>query len=118
FTRYAFADNVKHVAKTWFPDIYGDESNKPRALLQAVGTKFREIDENVWIKTMFEHIDSQEGIAERYNFTSENVIVTDCRMPNEYKALKERAFIFIRIDVDEEVRLQRLIDRGDSFNEK
>lgn len=118
YTRYAFADNVYNVAETWFPNEYGNNGEKPRALLQAVGTKFREIDEDVWIRTMFEDIDEQEKIAKQYKLTSENVVVTDCRMPNEYKALKDRGFKFIRIDVDDGTRLQRMRDRGDSFTEK
>lgn len=118
YTRYAFADNVKSVAETWFPDSYGIDGEKPRALLQAVGTKFREIDKDVWINTMFEDIDAQEEIAKRYNLTSESIVVTDCRMPNEYQALKDRGFKFIRIDVDDETRVQRMRDRGDTFTEK
>lgn len=118
YTRYAFADNVKSIAETWFPDSYGSNNEKPRALLQAVGTKFREIDEDVWIKAMFQDIDEQEKIAKQYNFTSESVVVTDCRMPNEYEALKNRGFKFIRVEVDDETRLQRMRDRKDSFTEK
>lgn len=118
YTRYAFADNVYSVAETWFPDSFGKDGEKPRALLQAVGTKFREIDSSVWIKTMFEDIDEQEKVAKRYSLTSESIVVTDCRMPNEYEALKNRGFKFVRIDVDDETRLQRMRDRGDSFTEK
>lgn len=118
FTRYAFADNVKNVAETWFPDAYGNHEEKPRALLQAVGTKFREIDQDVWIRTMFEDIDARRLDSIKFGFTTESVIVTDCRMPNEYEALKKRGFTFVRVDVDNETRLQRLRDRGDAFTEE
>ena len=118
FTRYAFADNVKLIAEVWFPGLYGDGKEKPRKLLQDVGTKFREIDSDVWIKAMLEDIDSNEGVAKAHGFRIEDVVVTDVRMPNEYKALKDRGFKFIRVDVDNETRIQRLRDRGDSFTEK
>lgn len=118
FTRYAFADNVKLVAETWFPDLYGKDGEKPRALLQAIGMLFREIDEDVWIKSMFTDVDSKRERDIKSGYRVENVIVTDCRLPNEYEALKERGFIFIQIDVDEKTRLQRMRERGDIFSEK
>lgn len=114
FRRYAFADDVRNVSKKYFPDAYGDVTNKNRKLLQDVGTKFREIDPHVWIKSMLRNMKEDERISPY----DSDVVVTDLRMPNEYEALKERGFIFIRVVVDKEVRLQRLRDRGDVFNEE
>lgn len=117
FTRYAFADNVKKVAKQWFPDLYSS-NNKPRAMLQKIGTDFRMIDSNVWIKSMFDDIDDESEDRLKLGYQEENVVVTDCRMPNEYAALKERGFIFIKINVDDQTRMKRLLDRGDTFTEE
>lgn len=117
YTRYAFADNVKNVADKWFPHLY-DVKSKPRWLLQAIGTKFREIDPEVWIKSMFEDIDDKKAIGDRYGLIDEFIVITDCRMPNEYEALKDRGFTFIRITVEEETRNRRMKDRGDSFTEE
>lgn len=117
FTQYAFATHVKNVAKMWFPDLYGDGKEKPRWLLQAIGTKFREIDEDVWIKLMFQDIDDEVAIRRRCMEAQEHIVVTDCRMPNEYKALKERGFVFIRVHVDEDIRRERMVNRGDIFTE-
>lgn len=116
YTRYAFADNVKSVAKTWFPELFGDGKEKPRWLLQKIGTMFRDIDEDVWIKALFNNIDKVANLRKRYGEIKEYIVITDCRMPNEYQALKERGFIFVRIDVDEKVRQQRMKDRGDKFS--
>lgn len=116
FTRYAFADNVKLVAETWFPEIYGDGNKKPRELLQAVGTKFREIDESVWIKALLDDIESKNEQLIKEGFYSENIVITDCRMPNEYQKLKENGYTFVRICASDEVRKQRMIERGDIFN--
>lgn len=117
YKRYAFADEVKEAAKKYFPHLY-NEKNKPRWLLQAIGTKFREIDPEVWIRAMFNVIDANKQYAEKYGYAEEAIAVTDCRLPNEYKALKERGFTFIRINVDEEIRTQRMIERGDNFSKK
>lgn len=114
FTRYAFADNVKKVAKQWFPHLYSIDK-KPRAMLQKIGTDFREIDEDIWIKSMFKDINMEADERFRLSLAEENIVVTDCRMPNEYQALKDKGFIFIKIEVDEFIRLERLLDRGDIF---
>jgi dephospho-CoA kinase len=117
FTRYAFADNVKAVAKQWFPDIYGNENKKPRALLQSIGTDFREIDGDIWIKALFKNMDDEAHERKKLRYTTEHIVVTDCRMPNEYEALRNRGFTFIRIDVNEDERLKRLVERGDVFSQ-
>lgn len=117
FERYAFADNVKAVAKQWFPDVYFDENKKPRALLQHIGTSFREIDPDIWIKSMLDNMDNEAEERKKLRYACENIVVTDCRMPNEYEALKNKGFIFIRIDVNDEERIKRLIARGDVFSE-
>ena len=118
YTRYAFADKVKEVAKKYYPDLYGEITEKNRWLLQKVATMFREIDADVWIKAMFKVMDRVSKIRSGYGEMQENIVITDCRMPNEYEALKNRGYIFIRIDVDEEICKQRLLDRGDIFNNK
>lgn len=115
FSRYAFADNVKTVAKQWFPHMYGSDNKKPRALLQAIGTHFREIDAQIWIKALLKNMDDEADERKRLRLATESIVVTDCRMPNEYEALKNRGFIFIRIVVNEEERIKRLIERGDVF---
>lgn len=116
YYRYAFADEVKEVAKKYFPHLY-NEDNKPRWLLQAIGTMFRDIDPDIWVKALLNQIDKTNDILKGYGLAREVVVITDCRMPNEYEALKERDFIFIRIKVDKGIRKQRMIDRGDEFTE-
>lgn len=118
YTRYAFATHVKITTKKYFPERYGNGEEKDRSLLQEVGTKFREIDPYVWVKAMFNDIDEEASIRKKCMEMQEYIVITDCRMPNEYQALKERGFTFIRIKVDEEIRKQRQIDRGDKFTEK
>lgn len=118
YSRYAFADNVKLVAETWFPELYGDAKEKPRWLLQAVGTMFREIDEQVWIKAMLDDIESNKRIREKNKHSKEFIVVTDCRLPNEYQALKEEGYTFVRLHTSPELRAGRMRERGDRFNEQ
>lgn len=118
YSRYAFADNVKLVAETWFPKLYGSITKKPRELLQAVGTKFREIDENVWINAMLDDIRGHRIAQQQLGWSQEFIAVTDCRLPNEYEALKREGYTFIRLRVDKETRLSRMRERGDIFDEK
>lgn len=116
FTRYAFADNVRLVSEAWFPEMYGDGTKKPRELLQSVGTKFREIDENVWIKALLDDIRRKNEQLIKEGFYPENIVITDCRMPNEYQKLKENGYVFVRICASDEIRNQRMIERGDIFD--
>ncbi|MGG0667887.1 hypothetical protein ABE073_05075 [Lederbergia citrisecunda] len=116
YRRYAFADNVKKVARKWFPHLY-DEEKKPRWLLQMIGTMFRKIDPDIWIKALLADIDKEQNILKKYGYAPEAITITDCRMPNEYEALKKRGFTFIRITVYEEIRRQRMLDRGDNFTD-
>src|SRR5690606_27039836 len=102
------------VASQWFPDLYSSYE-KPRALLQTIGTDFRNINPDVWINAMFKDIDKEREDRIKNYEPKENIVVTDCRMPNEYQALKNRGFIFIKIEVNEGIRLKRMIERGDTF---
>lgn len=116
--RYAFADNVKMVAEKWFPNLYGEGKKKPRWLLQAIGTNFRDIDEDTWVDALFRDIDEKQDELRKSGYTEESIIITDCRMPNEYEALKERGFVFIRVNASPEVREARMIARGDIFKKE
>ena len=88
--KIAFADKVYNIAY----DLFGMEE-KDRALLQAIGTKMREIDDDIWIKYLLKN-------------NKNNVIVDDARYENELKALKSNGFIIIKLDIDKDIQLKRL----------
>jgi len=69
---------------------------KDRELLINIGEKFREIDRDVWLKYMWKHSNNIP-----------RVVVPDVRMLHEYKYLKERGFIFIKIKANYEIRSER-----------
>lgn len=59
-----------------------------RELLQKIGQGFREIlDPDIWVKTLFSSYKE-----------SDNWLITDVRMPNEAKAIKDRNGILIKIN--------------------
>lgn len=115
YTRYAFADLIRYLAELLFPERY-NESNKDRKLLQKLDI-LRSIDPLVYVNNVLRQIDNRNEESERYSFVRDSVIITDTRQPNEYQALKDRGFTFVRIVVDENVRKQRMVDRGDVFVE-
>jgi len=88
--KVAFADKVYNIAYDLF-----NMKTKSRELLQAIGTKMREIDEDIWIKYVL-------------NNNDDNIIVDDLRYPNELNALKQAGFILIKLELDKDEQLKRL----------
>jgi hypothetical protein len=70
-------------AKDTYPEV--------RRILQHVGQSIRKRDPDYWLRI---GLTALEGVAAR-GFPA---VVTDCRYPNEAEALRERAFMFIRIE--------------------
>jgi dephospho-CoA kinase len=75
-------------------DIFG-MTTKDRQLLQQIGTKFRDIDDKVWINYII-------------NKHPDNVIIDDVRYQNEITTLKENGFILIKLSISRELQLTRL----------
>jgi len=72
---------------------YGFSSNpadywSPREIMQAYGQFFRSIDYDFWVKHLFNVIEFKEY---------KNVIITDCRHPNEVDGVKAHKGYHIRI---------------------
>ena len=60
-----------------------------REIMQAFGEFYRSIDYNFWVKKLFSVVDDKEY---------ENVIITDCRYPNEIDPVVEKNGYHIRIN--------------------
>jgi len=88
FIKLAFADKLKEIARDLFPEQF-ETGEKPRKLLQDLGIKMREIDEDVWVNYVLRKIK---------NLPKEtNIAIDDLRFLNEYKALKNEGFFVVRI---------------------
>jgi AAA domain len=91
FTPLAFADKIKSLCEELFPEDFeaarlaGQE--KPRALLQHVGTElFRSYRKDVWINYVIRQL--KPGV---------DYVVSDCRYQNEADALKANGFLLVRV---------------------
>ncbi|AOQ24617.1 Dephospho-CoA kinase [Moorella thermoacetica] len=98
FQRFAFADKLKEIIQDLWPDAF--KNGKPRKLLQDVGTKMREIDKDVWVNYVMRQIGNKD-----------RVVISDCRLMNEYEIAVRYDFVPILIKCDEKVRLERLKKR-------
>jgi hypothetical protein len=109
FTRYAFADALKEIVYRLNPlvenagggpairmqdvvDGYGWEvakkSPEVRRLLQVMGTEAgrQVLGDNIWVDTVLNKVGD------------DNVVITDCRFPNEAQAVQARSGVVIRVE--------------------
>lgn len=86
----SIAGKVKEIATEMF-----GMKEKDRKLLQTIGTQFREIDNDVWIKYLI-------------NQNLDNVIIDDLRYENEAKLLKEDGWYIIRLNINEKLQIERI----------
>lgn len=96
---------IQKLKKVWtFADVEQKKGNPAiRKLLQLVGTELgRELIgyENVWVDKL---INAAYGI--------ENVVVDDCRFPNEAAALREHGFRLVRVTRPEIDRMLMMKDK-------
>lgn len=112
FKRYAFGDGIGEIIHKYFPDTL--KHGKPRHHYQFIGQQLRELDEDVWIKYLLKKVEADEPkrAVQEIPF---NVVVTDARQYNEYLRLKENGYIIVKVETDEDIRLERMRALGDNF---
>jgi dephospho-CoA kinase len=99
FHRYSFAEKLKEVALDLFPVQFKKDR---RNLLQQLGAKLREINEDVWVNYLL-HTMPGNSIT--------NIVITDCRYENEYDICTKDGFIAVKVNCDDRVRAERLYQR-------
>ena len=92
FVQLSFAKRVKELACELF-----NMQGKNRSLLIDFATKMRSIDRDVWIRSM---------LVDCENHTK--VVVDDLRLNNEYHTLKQLGWYLVKINIDENKRLDQL----------
>ena len=92
FVKISFADKVKEIAKDLF-----DMKDKNRHLLQSIGTKMREIKEDVWACYTVKKACKQDF-----------VIIDDLRYKNEFNQVKDAGFILIKLKISKKLQVDRL----------
>lgn len=108
FKKFRFGDGIREVGKVAFPEAFNGKQ-KPRELLQGIGQQLREIDPDIWVNKVLKDIESSQA---------RNVVISDLRQPNEYKALREAGFYIVRIIAPLEQRIERAKASGDKFDLK
>jgi len=88
FVKLSFAGKLKEIARDLFPEQFECEQ-KPRKLLQDLGMKMRDIDQDVWVNYVLRIVRSLPKES--------NIAIDDLRFMNEYKALKNEGFFVVRI---------------------
>tara|TARA_Y100000389_G_C17467926_1_gene527440 strand:- start:3838 stop:4596 length:759 start_codon:yes stop_codon:yes gene_type:complete len=97
----SFAKRLKQLAKELF-----NMTGKDRGLLIDFATKMRDIDKAVWIRAMFCSIQNKEDI-----------VIDDLRLKNEYETLFQNGWILVKLDTDENIRIQQLQNKyGEKYN--
>ena len=108
--RFAFADEVKRLARELFPEEFV-QNDKPVDLLQWLGSTMRQRNPDVWINKLSTMIQiTKDPIP--------NLVVTDVRYPNEVQALKKLGFTIVKVQVPVEVSVERCKATEINFTEE
>ena len=102
YTRIAFADALRSVAK-----IAGAEYENDRIYLAQLGDKLRELMPNFLLEVVRMKVESIEG----------PVVIEDVRFPSEEEFCSAIGATTIRLEIPEEVQLQRLQERDGKSGE-
>jgi hypothetical protein len=106
YKKLAFAKRLKELCYELF-DMQQGDNNKNRDLLVNFAQKMRDIDQDVWIRPVLREIND--------NPTS-TFIIEDGRFPNEIINVKNKGFYCIRLEINEDIQKQRIIEKyGDKW---
>ena len=96
YTKYSFAAKLKEICHDLFPELMMLDR---RNLLQTVGSKMRQIQEDVWINYLLSAVETDRAV------------ITDCRYENEIETCINRGYVSIEVLCNEYIRDKRLILR-------
>ena len=95
YTIYSFASKIKEIAS----DVFAmKDGTKDRTLLTSIGTKMREIDQDVWIKYVLKQTQGET-----------HCLIDDLRYQNEYEVLVKEGWQIIQLNVSPHIQKQRLM---------
>ncbi len=84
---------------------------KPRRRYQDFGQYMRQLDPNVWIR----HAEQSMHVWENMRNVN-GIVISDLRQPNEEEWAKANGFTIVRINANEDARLERARTLGDDFS--
>jgi len=103
FKVYNFGDYVKKYLYEIFDINIIENINKPRKLIQDFAENMKILDNDVWIKLLKKDINKHIS-----RDISNIIIVGDVRFYNEYQMLKDLGFIFIKLDINKDLQIERI----------
>ncbi len=93
----SLASGVKEVATL----VHGMERHqKDRKLLQQIGMAHRDIEPLAWVKCLLNRIDESRWGG--------GWVIDDVRFLNEVKELKKEGFVIVKLDISDELQVERL----------
>jgi len=109
FGLFSLAGAVKRFARF----VYNiPEGEKDRVAFQKIGDGARkEMYENIWIDTLLNQIAQHDEINKLENGNEgfvENFVIDDVRYLNEVEHLKKEGWITIKLDISDDLQIQRL----------
>jgi len=104
----SFGNKLKSLAHSIFPWV--PEEPKPRELYQFMNV-MRNYDEDVWVKHLAKGYECALAVEPA------GIVIDDVRQQNELEWAIENGFIVVRVEASDDIRKQRIIDAGDSYNE-
>ena len=85
-------------------------TKKPRKRYVDFGQMMRQLDPDIWVRHlafMYEHyVDSRSTVG---------IVIDDLRQPNEYEWLRKNGFVIVRVNANEDTRIERAKAEGDDF---
>lgn len=121
--QFAFADKLKEM----FHDEYTGVPKYPKPVrgYQLYGQLMRYVyGEDYWVDRCFDYIDTvgkyAYGFKEMGNKETPALrpVITDIRQKNEIDRCKLKGYILIRVNSDENIRIDRMNQEGDNFSKE
>lgn len=114
--RVAFGDVMKESFFERFPHI--PKEPKPTKLLQQYGEAMREIDPYVWVRPTMNRKQLRADMLAQAGLMVPTFVFTDIRNIYEYNAVKDSGAIMVRIDAPVELRVQRMLELGETVTQE
>src|SRR5699024_7863422 len=86
------------------------KTRKPRKRYVDFGQTMRLLDPDIWVRHlafMYEYYVSSR--------ITSGIVIDDLRQPNEYEWLRENGFVIVRVNANEDTRIERARQAGDDF---
>lgn len=117
-----FGDMLKYFAHDIF--LVKDLTSKPRTLYQEFGQRMRDVSqavyghEDVWVNLLDYYLEESFWNQERTESEIPCAMIVDLRQPNEYEWCKKNGYTIIKVQSDEENRVERIKSEGDEFSKE